>query len=110
VEVRRHGTRSSSPEDGRRAGTSGSDRARFYVGFGIFVILLSFAGFAPSLIDQSRRFAPPTTLLLVHGATSLAWHRASIWIPLLLIAWSVVLAAVVAPSALAFRVGSWLLK
>jgi hypothetical protein len=45
----------------------------FYVGFGIFVILLSFAGFAPSLIDQSRRFAPPTTLLLVHGATSLAW-------------------------------------
>jgi hypothetical protein len=36
----------------------------FYVGFGIFVILLSFAGFAPSLIDQSRRFAPPTTLLL----------------------------------------------
>jgi hypothetical protein len=22
---------------------------------------------------QSRRFAPPTTLLLVHGATSLAW-------------------------------------
>ena len=46
---------------------------RFYVGFGVFVILLSFAGFAPSLIDQSRRFAPPTTLLLVHGATALAW-------------------------------------
>jgi hypothetical protein len=48
-------------------------RQSFYIGFGIFVILLSFAGFAPSLIDQSRRFAPPTTLLLVHGATSLAW-------------------------------------
>ena len=46
---------------------------RFYIGFGIFVILLSFAGFAPSLIDQSRRFAPPTTLLLVHGATAFAW-------------------------------------
>ena len=45
----------------------------FYVGFGVFVILLSFAGFAPSLIDQSRRFAPPTTLHLVHGATSFAW-------------------------------------
>jgi hypothetical protein len=43
------------------------------VGFGIFVILLSFAGFAPSLIDQSRRFAPPTTLVLVHGATAFAW-------------------------------------
>ena len=46
---------------------------RFYISFGIFVILLSFAGFAPSLIDHSRRFAPPTTLLLAHGATSLAW-------------------------------------
>jgi hypothetical protein len=46
---------------------------RFYVGFGVFVILLSFAGFAPSLIDQSRRFGPPTTLLMVHGATALAW-------------------------------------
>ena len=46
---------------------------RFYVGFGIFVILLSFAGFAPSLIDHSRRFAPPTTLLLVHGTTAFAW-------------------------------------
>ena len=45
----------------------------FYIGFGVFVILLSFAGFAPSLIDQSRRFAPPTTLHLVHGATALAW-------------------------------------
>jgi hypothetical protein len=45
----------------------------FYIGFGVFVILLSFAGFAPSLIDQSRRFAPPTTLLMVHGATSFAW-------------------------------------
>jgi hypothetical protein len=44
-----------------------------YVGFGVFVIRLSFAGFAPSLIDQSRRFAPPTTLLLMHGATALAW-------------------------------------
>ncbi len=45
----------------------------FYVGFGVFVILLSVAGFAPSLIDQSRRFGPPTTLLLVHGVTAAAW-------------------------------------
>jgi hypothetical protein len=37
-------------------------------------------------------------------------HRASIWIPLLIIVWYVVLNAVVARSALAFRVGSWLLK
>ena len=46
---------------------------RFYIGFGVFVILLSFAGFAPSLVDQSRRFAPPTTLHVVHGATAFAW-------------------------------------
>ena len=46
---------------------------RFYIGFGIFAILLSFAGFAPSLIDQSRRFAPTTPLLMAHGATALAW-------------------------------------
>ena len=37
-------------------------------------------------------------------------HPASIWIPLLLIVWSVVLNAVVAPSALAIKVGIWLLK
>jgi hypothetical protein len=37
-------------------------------------------------------------------------HPASIWVSPLLIAWSVVFAAVVAPSALAFRVGTWLLK
>jgi hypothetical protein len=37
-------------------------------------------------------------------------HRASIWIPLLILASSVVLNVVVAPSAFAFKVGSWLLK
>ena len=37
-------------------------------------------------------------------------HRASIWIPLLIIVWFVMFNAVVAPSALAFKVGSWLLK
>ena len=46
---------------------------RLYLGFGVFVILLSFAGFAPSLIDQSRRYGPPTTLLMVHGVTAFAW-------------------------------------
>jgi hypothetical protein len=34
-------------------------------------------------------------------------HHASIWIPLLLIVWFVVLNAVVAPSALVLQVGSW---
>jgi hypothetical protein len=60
-----------------RAADVPAPRARtgqwLYVGFGVFVILLSFAGFAPSLLDQSRRFAPPTTLLMVHGATAFAW-------------------------------------
>jgi hypothetical protein len=37
-------------------------------------------------------------------------HRASIWIPLVLIVWNVVLNTVVAPSALALKVGGWLLK
>jgi len=37
-------------------------------------------------------------------------HGASIWIPLLLIVSFVVLNTVVALSALAFKVGSWLLK
>lgn len=37
-------------------------------------------------------------------------HGASIWIPLLRIVWFVVLNAEVAPSALALKVGSWLLK
>src|SRR5262245_33588799 len=45
----------------------------FYLGFGIFVIVLSLTGFALAIIDQSRRFAPPTTLVIVHGATALAW-------------------------------------
>jgi hypothetical protein len=48
-------------------------RRWFYFGAGLFVIVLSFAGFGPSLIDQSRRNAPPTPLLIAHGATALAW-------------------------------------
>ena len=62
---------------GLRTAAAPAPRARtghtFYTGFGIFVILLSVAGFAPSLIDHSRRFAPPATLHLAHGATALAW-------------------------------------
>ena len=48
-------------------------RRWFYVGAGVVVILLSFAGFGPSLIDHSRRNAPPTPLLIAHGVTALAW-------------------------------------
>lgn len=46
---------------------------RFYVGAAVFVILLNAAGFLPSLIDQSRRVAAPTWLVIVHGATAAAW-------------------------------------
>ena len=58
------------------------------------------------VIDLAIPFIPAVHDKLTRGRI----HPASIWTPLLLIAWSVVLAAVVAPSALAFRVGIWLLK
>ena len=48
-------------------------KSRFYVGAAAFVILLTVAGFAPSLIDQSRRVAPPTWLVTAHGALAGAW-------------------------------------
>jgi hypothetical protein len=48
-------------------------KSRFYVGAAVFVILLNMAGFLPSLIDQSRRVAPPTWLMTAHGALAAAW-------------------------------------
>ena len=48
-------------------------RRRFYIGAAVFSILLAFAAFGPSLIDHSRRFAPPSPLYIAHGATNLAW-------------------------------------
>ena len=48
-------------------------KGRFYVGAAVFVILLNMAGFLPSLIDQSRRVAPPTWLVTAHGALAGAW-------------------------------------
>lgn len=48
-------------------------RRRFYVYAGVFAILLACAGFGPSLIDQSRRNAAITPLLIAHGAATLAW-------------------------------------
>ena len=52
---------------------SPQERRRFYIGVGVFSILLAFAGFGPSLIDHSRRYAPPSALHVAHGATNLAW-------------------------------------
>jgi len=48
------------------------EKRRFYIGAGVFSILLAFAGFGPSLIDHSRRHAPPEALYIAHGATALA--------------------------------------
>jgi hypothetical protein len=45
----------------------------FYICAGLFVILLAFAGFGPSIIDQSRRNAPLTPLVIAHGIVSGAW-------------------------------------
>ena len=52
---------------------SHQETRRFYIGAGVFSILLAFAGFGPSLIDHSRRHAPPEALYMAHGATALAW-------------------------------------
>jgi hypothetical protein len=45
----------------------------FYVGAGVFLILLSVVAFGPSIIDQSRRTASLTPLVIAHGVVSGAW-------------------------------------
>lgn len=48
-------------------------RSRFYLGAAVFMILMNVIGFAPSLIDQSKRNAPPGTTVMVHGLLASAW-------------------------------------
>jgi hypothetical protein len=45
----------------------------FYIAVAMFVILISVAGFAPSIIDQSRRNAPLTLLVGGHGIIAASW-------------------------------------
>jgi hypothetical protein len=45
----------------------------FYVGAGLFVILLAIVGFGPSIIDPSRRNAALTPLVIAHGIVAGAW-------------------------------------
>jgi hypothetical protein len=45
----------------------------FYIGIALFVILLSVVGFGPSIIDQSRRTASLSLLVIVHGIAAGAW-------------------------------------
>ena len=84
------------------------------------------SAFIATDLESRLRAADHDTLVIVGWLTTLAAihfvpavhdkltrgriHPASIWIPLLLVAWFVVFNAVVAPSALAFRAGMWLLE
>jgi hypothetical protein len=45
----------------------------FYIAVALFVILISVAGFAPSIVDQSRRNAPLTLLVGAHGIIAGSW-------------------------------------
>jgi hypothetical protein len=45
----------------------------FYIGAALFMILLSVVGFGPSIVDQSRRTAPSTLLVMAHGFAVGAW-------------------------------------
>jgi hypothetical protein len=58
------------------------------------------------VVDVAVLFIPAVHEKLTRGRI----HRASIWIPLLIIVWYVVLNAVLARSELALEAGSWLLK
>src|SRR5690242_16770935 len=45
----------------------------FYISVALFMVLISVAGFAPSIVDRSKRNAPPTPLVTAHGITAGAW-------------------------------------
>ena len=65
------------PEQVTRVTAATATRRRvdrwFYVGAGVFLILLSVVAFGPSIIDQSRRTASLTPLVTAHGVVTLAW-------------------------------------
>jgi hypothetical protein len=46
---------------------------RFYIGIGLFMVLLIAAAFGPSLAGQSNRNSPATALVIAHGIVLLAW-------------------------------------
>ena len=45
----------------------------FYISAGLFMIVVSVAGFGPSIIDGSRRNAPSTPLVTLRGIAAGAW-------------------------------------
>jgi hypothetical protein len=64
----------SATSDGRSFSAGGRRvQRRFYIGVGVFLILLSIVGFGPSIIDQSRRNGPPSLLAMAHGLVAGGW-------------------------------------
>jgi hypothetical protein len=58
--------------------TIATDRQRrveggLYIGAGVFMILLSAAGFGPSLAERPGRHSPPDALLIAHAIVTAAW-------------------------------------
>jgi uncharacterized membrane protein YozB (DUF420 family) len=45
----------------------------FYIGTALFMIVLSAAGFGPSFIEEGKRTAPPTPLVIAHGFVAAMW-------------------------------------
>jgi hypothetical protein len=46
---------------------------RFYVGAALLMMFLSLAGFGPSILEQSRRNAPSSPMVMAHGMVVGAW-------------------------------------
>jgi hypothetical protein len=46
---------------------------RLYISLGLLMILLSAAGFGPSIVEQSKRNSPATALVAAHGIVLGAW-------------------------------------
>jgi hypothetical protein len=61
--------------DMRQATTRNQRRVErwFYISTALFMILLSVAGFGPSVVDHSRRNAPSTSLVAAHSIATGAW-------------------------------------
>ena len=53
--------------------TSSGVKRGFYIGAAVFLILVSLAGFGPSIVDQSKRNALPTMLVAAHGLITAGW-------------------------------------
>jgi hypothetical protein len=46
---------------------------RYFVAMALAMIVVAVAGFAPSIVDPSRRLAPLTPLLAAHGILMFCW-------------------------------------